>query len=80
MNSKIVVLAGDGIGPEIMDSGLHLNLKNFLLGVQELMKLVLLFQKKHSLLVRRLTRFFWEQSAVRNGKKCRILQKKVYSH
>ncbi|MGO3608829.1 MAG: isocitrate/isopropylmalate family dehydrogenase, partial [Enterococcus sp.] len=22
MNSKIVVLAGDGIGPEIMDSGL----------------------------------------------------------
>ncbi len=23
MNSKIVVLAGDGIGPEIMDSGLQ---------------------------------------------------------
>ena len=47
MNSKIVVLAGDGIGPEIMDSGL-----------QELMKRELLFRKKRWLLVRRLMRFF----------------------
>lgn len=90
MNNRIVVLAGDGIGPEIMDSGLKilaaveknavtlLNLKNFPLAVQVSMKRVLHYQKKHWLLVEKRMRSYWEQLAAQSGKKWLTRLKKDY--